>query len=309
MEEQLIIPERYRYIGVFTTFRCNLHCSFCLNEFDKKFRRLSEYEKGAEEWVAGLNRIESRSDVPITFSGGEVFIRDDFIWLINNLRPDLAIDLLTNLYPSSSTHRKRLERFLEEVKPERLKRNSPYPSIRVSYHPEQMESDLLLGMVKEFQDRGFSIGIYSVQYPSPAQLEKITQMQFKCAKEGILFRVKDFTGKYEGTDDLGRPFSITHGDYSKYPSSTFQEVKSECSCRTSELLVGPDCKIYRCHRDLFAMDSPIGDIRDSSFQIEDIFRQCRNYGQCHPCDVKVKTDSRQQLGHTSVEIKDIESKG
>jgi len=42
------------------------------------------------------------------------------------------------------------------------------------------------------------------------------------------------------------------------------------------------------------------------FQIENKFRECSKYGQCHPCDVKVKTNFKQELGHTSVEIKNIQ---
>ena len=46
----------------------------------------------------------------------------------------------------------------------------------------------------------------------------------------------------------------------------------------------------------------IGHILDESFVIEDIFRPCRAFGLCNPCDIKVKTNRFQQYGHTSVEI-------
>src|SRR3989344_1651357 len=121
-------------------------------------------------------------------------------------------------------------------------------------------------------------------------------MQFRCLDEGIEFRIKEFTGEYMGKK---------YGDYSKYPDSSFCSETKNCLCKTSELLIAPDGRVYKCHRDLYAEEFQIGNITFPEFEIEDTFRQCKNYGTCHPCDVKVKTDYKQKLGHTSVEIKDI----
>jgi pyruvate-formate lyase-activating enzyme len=284
------IPESYKYIAVFPTMRCNLNCSFCLNAFDKNFNRTGFKELTGKEWVEALNRLES-SSVPISFSGGEPFLHPDFLYILNNLKQELNIDILTNLYNEALVNQ-----FISQVKPERIKRDAPYASIRVSYHPEQMDAEKLIRNVKKLQDIGFSVGIWAVQFPSPQQLQAITQMQFRCKDAGIDFRVKDFTGQYK--DEL-------YGDYSKYPGCFSSNNLKTCLCKTSELLVGPDANIYRCHRDLFTEENPIGNLLNSDFQVEDKFRTCNKYGQCHPCDVKLKTNFKQQLGHTSVEIKDI----
>lgn len=290
----------YKYISAFLTFRCSLNCSYCLNAFSKSFNRTGFKELPGKEWVEGLNRIESRPEVPITFSGGEPFLHKDFFYIINHLDPALNIDLLTNLHWGKNG----IKKFIENISPERLKRKSKYPSIRVSYHPEQMgDGRKLVENVRRLQDAGFSIGIYAVQYPSPQQLEAITQMQFRCRDNGIDFRIKDFTGVYEGKDDNGNNFSVTYGDYSRYPLSTFQKETRKCRCKTSELLIGPTGEVYRCHKDVFAGEYAVGRINDPKFKIESRFRSCDKYGQCHPCDVKVKTDYKQQLGHTSVEIR------
>ncbi len=288
------IPENYKYIAVFLAMRCHLNCSYCLNNLEnsKDFNRTKFKELTGEEWVRALNRLVSKKDVPITFSGGEPFLHKDFFYVLNNLKPELKVDILTNLYFDKNL----IEKFISEVKPERINRNSPYPSIRVSYHPEQMEAGKLIDNVKRLQDAGFPIGIYSVQYPSPQQLQAITQMQFRAIDAGILFRLKDFTGSFKNE---------LYGDYSKYPGSILQEKTKKVLCRTSELLIGPDGNVYRCHRDLYAEENSIGNLLDPSFQLEDKFRACDKYGECHPCDVKVKTNYKQQLGHTSVEIKEI----
>lgn len=286
------IPETYTYITAFLTMRCNLSCSFCLNAFDKNFDRKGFSEIDGEEWVKGLNRIESRPEVPITFSGGEPFLHKDLIYIINNIKKELNIDILTNLYWGE----KGIERFISQVNPERIKRDSPYASIRVSYHPEQMDAETLVKNVKKLQDSGFSIGIWGVLYPSPEQLSAINQMQFRCKDVGIDFRLKEFTGEYKGE---------LYGNYSKYPNSVSQDNTKKSLCKTSELIIGPNGDVYRCHHDLYAEINPMGNLIDPKFQIEDTYRPCNNYGHCHPCDVKLKTSYKQEIGHTSVNIKDI----
>ncbi len=304
-KKEIKLPDSYKYIAAFLTMRCNLNCTYCLNDFDKGLDRKSFKEISGEKWVDALNKINSRPEVPVTFCGGEPFLHKNFIEIINNLKPELNIDILTNLTWGG----KGLERFIEEVNPERLRRDANYSSIRASYHPEQMgNGEKVVKNAKKLKKAGFDVGIYAVQYPSQKQLQAITQMQFRCLDSGIDFRVKDFTGKFEGIDDLGNPFLITYGDYSKYSGCSFQKTTKECECKTSELLIGPNGRVYKCHRDLYSEEFPTGNITDKDFKIQDRFRHCEKFGQCHPCDTKVKTNYQQNLGHTSVEIKNIESK-
>jgi radical SAM protein with 4Fe4S-binding SPASM domain len=292
---EIKIPKNYKYISAFLSMRCNLNCDFCLNSLDKSkdFNRTKFKELPGEVWVESLNKIKS-PNIPITFSGGEVFLHKDFIYIINNLKPELKMDLLTNLQWGDEG----IERFVREVNPQRFKRNSPYASIRVSYHPEQMgDGKDLVRKTLELKDAGFSVGIWSVLYPSSEQLSAINQMQFRCKDVGIDFRLKEFTGKYKG--DL-------YGNYSKYINSIESEHKS-CLCKTSELLIGPNGDVYKCHRDLLSEEFPVENITNPDFKIISRYRKCLEYGHCHPCDVKVKTNYKQELGHTSVDIKDIKT--
>ena len=287
----LKIPDEYKYISAFLTTRCNLRCSYCLNEFDENFQRNQALEEiSGEEWVKSLNRLESRPDVPVTFSGGEPFLHRDFIHIINNLKKDLNIDILTNLQWGE----KGMDRFIAEVEPGRIRRNAPYASIRVSYHPEQMDVTKLAENVKKMQNAGFSIGVWAVLFPGPEQLTKINEAQFVFKEHGIDFRLKEYTGQYKDEE---------YGNYSKYPLAASRQMRRSVECRTTELLIGHDGKVYRCHSDLFAKENSIGRITDQNFEIENILRPCDKYGFCHPCDVKVKTNNKQQIGHTSVEIK------
>ncbi|MEW5692425.1 MAG: radical SAM protein [Candidatus Hydrogenedentota bacterium] len=280
--KEIIIPQNYNYIAVFLFMGCNLKCDYCINYFEQgKFNR--RYLNG-REWVEGLNRIKSRQDLPLTLQGGEPSLHPDFIYIINNIRQDLNIDILTNLQFD-------IDRFIKEVKPQRIKRDAPYASIRVSYHPSQMELHNTINRVLKMQNAGFSIGIWGVMHPT--NQETLLEAQKKCQRLGIDFRLKEFLGDYSGR---------TYGKY-KYPDAVLKKIKKKVLCKTTELIIGSTGDIYRCHSDLYENRKPIGNILDPEFEIQDIYRECDFYGHCNPCDVKIKTNRFQIYGHTSVDIK------
>tara|TARA_Y100000310_G_C20519760_1_gene733066 strand:- start:156 stop:986 length:831 start_codon:yes stop_codon:yes gene_type:complete len=268
----------------------------------ENFKRNDFAESSGEEWVQALNRIDSKMGVPVSLLGGEPALHKDFIYIINNIKPELNIDILTNLWWSD----KEMSKFIGEVSPERVNRDALYPSIRVSYHPGEMgEGEKLIDNAMRLKEAGFNIGMEGVMYPSADQLESLERMAIRCKGKGLGFRVKSFIGVYDGKDDTGRPFSMTYGNYSKYPGAMDGKKGLEKMCKTSIFLINPNLDIYRCQRDLLLSENSTGNLADPSFKLQDVYRPCNNYGECHPCDVKVKTNNRQQLGNTDVEIKDM----
>jgi len=277
----LIMPEGYNYIGAFLTFACNLKCSYCINNFEQSI--IKRKNISGKDWIKGLDRIISRADLPVTFQGGEPSLHHDFLYIINNLKADLNIDILTNLQFD-------VDKFIKEVNPDRVKRKAPYASIRVSFHPEDMSLDETIKKAQKMRREGFSIGIWGVMHP---EYEKtILNAQLKCRELGIDFRTKEFLGECNGN---------LYGTY-KYEGACDKKFRKKVKCRTTELLIDSEGNIFRCHADLYGGINPIGDILDSNFQVVDKFRDCSNFGHCNPCDVKVKTNRFQQYGHTSCEI-------
>lgn len=278
----IVIPEGHNYIAVFLTLACNLRCSYCINKFEKG--HLEKNRLSGEDWVKGLNRIISRDDLPLTLQGGEPSLHPDFFYILNNINPGLNIDVLTNLQFD-------IDKFMKNVDPNRIKRKAPYASIRVSYHPETMKLEPLVKKVLKLKDAGYSIGIWGVLHP--VQEEEVLMAQEYCASLGIDFRTKEFLGEYEG-----RMYGTM-----KYDGACDRKFEKPVLCRTTELIVGPNGGIYRCHSDLYEQRPHMAHILDPEFQIDDTFRPCGVFGHCNPCDIKVKTNRFQIFGHTSVEIK------
>ena len=276
------IPQSYNYIAAFLSLTCNLKCSYCINYFEEG--NFIKKHLSGKEWVRGLNRIISRDDLPISLQGGEPSLHKDFIYILNNVKPELNIDILTNLQFDE-------DEFMHSVNPNRIKRKSPYASIRVSYHPETMQLDPLVRKVLKLQNNGFSVGIWGVMHPS--QETKVSKAREYCASLGIDFRTKEFLGEHNGK---------MYGTY-RYKDAVDKKFNKHVLCKTTELIIGSAGDIYRCHSDLYEGRRPVGNILDENFEIEEKFRECDVFGHCNPCDVNLKTNSFQQFGHTSVEIK------
>lgn len=278
----LPVPESYNYLAAFLTLDCNYQCSYCITDFSQPHRDYPPMP-GAR-WIEGLNRLVSRPDLPITLQGGEPSLHPDFYAILGGLRQDLNIDLLTNLQFG-------VDEFMDRVPPERLRRPAPYASIRVSYHPEAMDLKELRDKVLRLLARGYSVGIWAVRHP--AWFGEIERAREECAREGIDFRFKEFLGRHDGA---------LHGTYA-YPGALSGRAGRRVKCRTTELIIGPDGHVFRCHADLYLGRASIGHLCDPAFRIADIHRSCDAFGTCNPCDVKVKTNRFQEFGHTSVDIR------
>ena len=287
MLDDVAITDDCNYIAAFLSMRCPYSCGYCINSYESdKPKRWSEMTGG--EWIAGLSRLVNleRADgvVPVTLQGGEPSVHKDFYEILNGVPERIRLDILTNLWFD-------VDEMIRKVDPGRLRREAPYASIRVSYHPGQVEVDDLLAQTQRLLAAGFHIGIWAVMHPD--QAEHVLAVQERAQREGIDFRTKEFLGWAHGK---------LYGEY-KYPEACSLEVSEEVLCRTTELILGPDGGIYRCHHDLYEQYEPVGHILYPDFEMTGEFLHCDCYGHCNPCDIKVKTNRLQHFGHTSVIIK------
>lgn len=256
----LQLPDTLNYVGVFLTLECNLGCSYCINDPQQAGRREILFPIQAKslrkcltpaEWAQALNRIPYRQDLPITLQGGEPML----YWKGNGLGMILSetphyFDLLTNFSLKPEVFANNLNR-----QQRKLQRDAPYPSIRVSYHAEEMNRVWHGRGLAELVDRcealrnfGFhvspvkaesDIGIYMVAHP-----QNIITDEMESTYAGrVPFETKEFLGVHEGN---------LYGHY-LYPFSTDMIARNihpntlSCECRTTELLLDPLGFVWSCH--------------------------------------------------------------
>ena len=279
------IPREINYIGAFLTFDCDLHCSYCINRHTK-LKRVDPMS--GDEWVAALNMLEARPDLPITLQGGEPTAHPEFYELVNGVIAK-PMDLLTNLDVD-------IEEFIDNIHSTKFNRNAPYPSIRVSYHPETMGIRATLLKILSLQNLGYQVGLFMVEHPKYKDTMHV--LRLACQEVGVDFRTKEFLGMHENK---------LYGTYA-YKDCVHGYPLKQVACRTTELLIAPNGYVYKCHADLYAGEHNIGHILDPDFEVIRMYRPCYKYGECSPCDTKIKTNRYQQYGHTSVEIIDTKEK-
>jgi len=282
----------HNYVAFFLSFSCNLKCAYCIN-LHNNGSRLDQAQRShlpVDAWIAAANRLILRDDLPLTLQGGEPTLYSGFYRFVNEVKPEIKMDLMTNLMFNVDT-------FIEKTPVWRFTRDAPYAAIRVSYHPGQNDIHDLMSKTMKLQAAGFRIGLYGIEHPAPHLRSHILKTQERCLKLGLDFRLKEFLGEHDGT---------MYGAF-KYDGCVVGETLRRCQCRTTEIIVDPTGKVYKCHADLYSGRNPIAHILDNGFNEESIdeFRECEFYGDCNPCDVKVKTNRFQIYGHTSVDIRNI----
>jgi len=252
----LILPDSLNYIAVFLTLDCNLNCAYCINDPEQGGERRDLFHNPdnalpPHDWIRGLSRIPFSTDLPITLQGGEPTL----YWGSKGLGEILAglphyFDLLTNF----ALKAEKFARILNGQQ-KKLQRDAPYPSIRVSYHPEEMARtwkdrgfEELVDRCAALADYGFrvspvkaksDVGIYMVAHPD----NTVTPSMRAIYQDRVPFETKEFLGMHNGQlfGSYLYPFSTHLTAANIYPRTL------NCECRTSELLLDPLGFIWGCH--------------------------------------------------------------
>ncbi len=286
--DKIAVPSDYDYVGVYLTDKCHLSCPYCITKHHGASYGTQELGRlTAVEWIKGLNRLELPKDVPLTLQGGEPFLYKEIWEILENVRH--KIDILTALPPFLDK-----KHFLKLKTLEWNKRETPYPTIRVSYHKGQHSFEELIKRLAELQEI-VSIGLYYLDHPgyAPEEFEQVKEYADRC---GVELRKKEFLGWWDGN---------LYGTFLYEDAVAGWKKGIGTLCKNTVVPIGPDGTICRCHSDLYfnRRDLALGNILDESLEFPTEHLDCENYGLCSECDVKVKTNHYQIYGYTSVKIK------
>jgi radical SAM protein with 4Fe4S-binding SPASM domain len=74
------------------TYRCNLRCYYC---YQKSFTRTTEMSP--KKWSSIINQLADNGTLYLTFTGGEPFVRKDFLDIVETARKlDFGVSIITN---------------------------------------------------------------------------------------------------------------------------------------------------------------------------------------------------------------------
>ena len=220
-------------------------------------------EVESEYWINCLRNLET--DLSVTLSGGEPSLYKGFYEVINEIPQ--KIDILTNLQFD-------VVEFKERVSPDRFDSGKSFAPIRASFHSEFMDIEETLRKVDFLMEAGFRIGLYCVDHVSNN------------------YAIKEL-GKIKWLDFQIKPL-LDNKVKESYVSNLVK-------CRTSQLLLNPEGKIFGCHRDLYKRKNEIGFLNNVS-KIDFEYRKCYNVEECHLCDIKIKRDRFGKNGYCAVDI-------
>lgn len=303
---KISLSPEINYIGVFLTMSCNLKCAYCINVPEQaKCSRdamnnasVPQNTMTPEQWAIGLSRLPKDAGLPLTLQGGEPTIYRGGKGLRKLLdKTDNYFDILTNMVVKP----KAFAECIGDNIP-KLQRPAPYPSIRVSYHPQEMERiwgsnalEVLSERCTGIKNYGFKvshikansdIGIYMVAHPENI----VEENRLNKVKESIMFETKEFMGEHNGT---------IYGTY-LYPFSTdligrgIYHTPLTCECRIKDLIIDPLGFIWGCHFYLYdswmkgGMVKEFVELEKLSFKFtkhkEDIFKETDHAPIAHILD-------------------------
>lgn len=303
-------PWKKPYLLVLTNLYCNHQCSYCIQQESSLDVRLNPDRIDVTKVLAFLKR--NRIDRSVKVAGGESTLHPEFEPLMEGLLGLYRrVVLTTNL---NGKWYKDFDRALATMK--------GWPRVRwnLTYHPAWMEGEVFVERVRAMREAGLDID--QVTSTDTPELSREEARELLAADIG--WKIQTFTGRdAEGVlrprtrEDLSPEFPQLW-DASKYVEH-YDEYAEECEdanhsgdfarsewvdCTTERFLIGPDNKIYPCHRHLYVQDPQyaVGSLDDldmkrfrykwNSFKAEWTL-PCHT--KCNPCDfrsVKLRATGR-----------------
>ena len=290
------------YLLIITNLFCNHKCTYCIQQETSLDVRSNPNKIDVEAVLKFLKH--NRIDKSVKLMGGEATLHPDFEQLVEGLlKLYRRIVLTTNLngkwYEDFDGALSKMTKWGHKIR-----WNS-------TYHPAWMEADTFIERAHAMRDAGVNVG----QTASTDTGDLLPEIAEKFMNAGIGWKLQPFTGRNaegrlvpQSWDDVRTEYPL-EWDVGKYIDH-YDEYTENCedanaesdfgrsewvSCVTPKFLIGPDNRVYPCHRHLYAEDHAYacGSIHDA--EMKD-FRHAWNRKtntwtlpcntKCNPCDFR-----------------------
>lgn len=294
-------PWKRPYLLVLTNLYCNHRCSYCIQQESSLDVRMNSARVDVPAVLAFLER--NRIDRSVKVAGGEATLHPEFESLIDGL-----LGLYRRVVITTNVNGKWFADFDRTLAT--MKR---WPRVRwnTTYHPAWMEIEVYIERVRAMREAGLDVDQVTATDTPELSDEEARQLN----EAGIGWALQTFTGR----DGEGRLLPQHESDLrvrfpqlwdaSKYIEH-YDEYLETCEdanhsgefhrdqwvdCTTSRFLIGPDNKVYPCHRHLYVADPDyaIGSIED--VEMKDFRHKWNGFlaqwtlpcnTKCNPCDFR-----------------------
>lgn len=259
--------DHFHFWSAYLTLRCNHSCPYCIQGYGLPSRaKLPVFEeRGADEWIAGLNAIEPKP-FKIVLQGGEPTLHPGCFEIIEGLRGFEEIHLYTNLF------------FDPAELAAKVKVNLPRLRIYASFHPP-CEKDLkaYAERLRALMNLGQpNLVVRNALVRSPQNLPRFNEHVAAFAELGLSTDSLDFQGVVDGK-------LVPEG----YEEGFGLHSRKKVWCRCRQVNIAPNGELYNCATRVYRKDkASYGNLFSSEpLRFPAGFVPCDDYGFCNPCTI------------------------
>lgn len=238
-----------RKFHIYITNRCNMNCTYCVNNYIMEdFRGFEFTQKKIEDWAFFINKYKR----DVVFTGGEPFLykenSKDIIDLINLIESRINVNIYTNLGINII---KQTEKLFRKIK------------LLISYHPIETDLNIFFNNLDHInQNQYIKYHIHIVDADSNLSAPVLKIFKKELTARNIIATVDKDQG-FEGSSRL---------------------FKKQAICSRRIVLLAPDGTRFQCVGKMMRRSDHLENIFESELGNDKNIIECAEYGYCAACD-------------------------
>jgi sulfatase maturation enzyme AslB (radical SAM superfamily) len=241
---------------LFLVLDCNFNCSYCINKFNKGYKR-NYPRRDAKDWITAINKLSGVDKLVIT--GGQPTLHEGFVEIVNSIDYSKfkEIDIASNTSDQGVNT-------LMKLNPNSIQR------FQLSYHSTQIGFKEHCEKISLLRSKFKSVGTHY-----SALVDPITDKEeFEYFGNSFLPRIGY------------RPDGSFNPHHLVYRCNNEKQPAAKCFT-FGEDIVSPLGDIYFCHYFMYTQSKKgiKGNLLDDWLQEGITSMLCPDVGYCNPCDI------------------------